>query len=146
MELEIELNRYLAQHAVKGQDLHLKEVHDALDRHFILQKLKYSCAAYSLQMVWGQEVEISLLDPILKIAEEHKEVPSISAYFHACRMMTLFAVRQEESIQHFQQLMQLLHSPLPFKNEEEMDLFLYAQNFCIWQFHKGEKSYLPKLA
>ena len=63
LELEILLNDYLSDHAVGSTDTHLGMVQENLDAYFVVQKLKYACAAENARWIWGKEFAVEFLEP-----------------------------------------------------------------------------------
>lgn len=147
LELELLLNEYLSDHATQSTDTHLAQVSEKLDAYFIVQKLKYACAAENEQLMWGKTSVQQLLAPVIQHLEttHTKSIPAIQAYLHAYQMLHLQRTDPTASTEHYRQLFELLKHQEAFAKDEAKDLFTYAQNFCILQVQGKQLAFLSDL-
>lgn len=147
LDLELIVNEYLSDHAGPDTDTHLVGVMDSLDSYFVLQKLKYACAAENARLMWGQLMEPKLLEPALNFAKnlENGQSPVISAYSHALKMLKISDGDFFHSETHYLNLAASLGMEGQFSRTEAVDLFTYAQNYCVIQIHQKRKSFFSEL-
>lgn len=147
LELEILANDYLSTKATKDTDTRLGKVLDSLDSYFVLQKLTYACAAMNERMMWGEGPEPALLEPVLEHAGQGEaEMPAnIQAYRHAFLMLRNTLAGEPAAESHFDRLLTIMNARNQLTRNEAVDLFTYAQNFCILQIHQKNRSYFQIL-
>lgn len=147
LDLELIVNEHLSDHAGPETDTHLGAVMDSLDAYFVLQKLKYACAAENARLMWGQLPKAALLDSALAYADNLPKgaTPIIAAYSHALKMLRLSDGDFDHSEPHYLNLAAMLKMEGEFARTEAIDLFTYAQNYCVIQIHQKRRSFYPEL-
>ena len=116
-----------------------KNLHDALDTYYFLQKLKIACATANARLMYQQDQNpaSAFLDFFRQEIAVEDMVPLIQCYFHNIEMLT-----QPDDQKHFQQLLNLLqqHSG-EFEPDDARELYNYAINFTIRKGNQGELVY-----
>lgn len=121
----------------------LQGISDALDRWYLVQKLKLACTMGSQQKVFRAEYELGLLDPVLEMAVQDpwRDEPLVALYERTYAM-----VSGRDAAQAYRDQARLLaaHQQL-LTDEEARTLYLMAINFCIRQLNQGLQEYLPEV-
>lgn len=121
----------------------LQGMSDALDRWFIVQKLRLACTMSSQQKVFQAEYQLGMLDEALELAKQRPwcEEPLIALYERTYAM-----VWGQDPAAAYRQQVELLatHSEL-LSREEQRSLSLMSINFCIRQLNQGLGEYLPEV-
>lgn len=113
-----------------------KDLHQAADSYYYLQKLRLACATTNARLIYKQEE-----DPAREFLQSFRQQkdklnldPLTEAYWLALNMIS-----EEGEGQFFQQLFALLqdqgHS---FSGQDARELFNYALNYCLRRGNKGE--------
>lgn len=121
----------------------LSILHESLDTYYIIEKLRYHCAALNFQRVRNVDINTGLS----KILVEHLEQsdylnkPSVQTYYYA-----YLALEYHEDDAYFNQLRKAVRKNFAeFGFEEIFILYTFLQNICIQQVNAGQSDYLNKL-
>ena len=72
---------------------------------------------------------------------EDYQNPALALYFLVAKIL-----KSPEETTHFQQLKAQLNTGIEFlKARDALDIFVYAQNFCIQKINSGQESYFQEL-
>ncbi|MEM7037010.1 MAG: hypothetical protein AAF570_08535, partial [Bacteroidota bacterium] len=121
---------------------HLTEMNDALDRYFILNKLRLACSDAAYRQLFTRNEDRSLLHALLEQVQRRgwDELPAIGVYFAAYHTAT-----SENPAPHFDRLKTWLTRPLPFQTPEIRALLTIAINHCIQQLNRGSQRHLHEV-
>lgn len=116
----------------------------ALDRFYLLSKLKLACELYSLQMLVKTSQEIAGLDSVLQLADNgaYLQEPVIALYYHALQTL----LHPDTAQLHFEQLKQLFIEHFRLLNQTEAaQVYYLALNYCATRINKGEAKYWTEI-
>ena len=138
----IRSEEFEARHRLKRSgDFELQEMTN--DFHFFtiaeILRLAYGLAAH--QSIAKKEYYQPLLVSVLKIAEQHLEIPAVAAHFYA------FKAQSGEDTEgvYFQKLKyEIIRNASIFTETELHDLLTIAINFCIRRQNTGELAYVKE--
>ncbi|MEM7036119.1 MAG: hypothetical protein AAF570_03995, partial [Bacteroidota bacterium] len=121
----------------------LQGMSDALDRWYLVQKMKLACAMGSQQRVFKTEYKPGLLGPVLDLVkeEEWQAEPLIAIYASTFEM-----VHGPETERAYRRQVTLLaeHTDL-LTADEQRTLYLMSINFCIRQLNAGAGEFLAEV-
>lgn len=141
--LERELNQYLADREGRKGKINVTNASQALDDFFILQKLRYGCMQANYGKVFSASFQLFLLDEILDFvaSKDLSHQPLIMAYYQSLMMF-----KHPEADNYFFALKDVLHKDsMHFDQSYNVELFKFAQNYCIGKANMGKKEYLHEL-
>lgn len=147
LRLELPYSRHLAGKGFGKGGKHLDEVQDALDGHFVLQKLKYACAG----VLEGEASADPRQDALLQAALDHVQknqssLPKvISAYECAFWLLQATSDDLPDPKYTFEEFEAFFRNPEEFFADEAMDLFVHGQNCCIMAYRRGQGEALDAL-
>ena len=146
LRLETAYNTYLSKSGAVGSDTHLDQVGDALDQHFLLQKLKYGAAAENVAVTGGELKEDPLLEMVLQYLDNTsgQQEDLLLAYQHALLMLRAQREEKETAPEHYQQLKEILSQETGISSVELLDLYTYALNFCTLRIYRGHSEYIEE--
>lgn len=138
------LERAAAEHfslqKVRRADPSLQAAADALDDHYLLQKLKYACEMLSRQTIFRTEYEPRNLTELNQILQNRDDLPPVISLFHL--ILLLFLEPREEW--YFDRFLQLFREHRErIEREERRDLYIYSINFCGMRIPQGEDRFIP---
>lgn len=122
-----------------------KNTAQELERHFALLDdayvsaiLRQTCYLLANQSVYNTHFELGVLPYLLEYLAARKRPlpPAIEVYLTYYRLITN---THQENFYHFYQCLERCHGLLP--ENEQRDLYLAANNFCIRQLNKGQKEF-----
>ena len=116
-------------------ELPLQEIADALDLHYLAQKLRHACTQLSHQAVYRTQYDLGLLPALIEQVEHSGflRVPAIALYYYCYRFLT-----EQYSLSYFQKFRdELFENERLFPATELKSLYLLATNFCIRQLNEG---------
>ncbi|MFN0014194.1 MAG: hypothetical protein ACKVU2_06560 [Saprospiraceae bacterium] len=126
----------------RTSDLPLQDISDALDLHYLAQKLRHACTQLSHQAVYRTQYDLGLL-PVLIEQVEHSgfiRVPAIALYYFCYRFLT-----EQYSLSWFQKFRdELFENERLFPATELKSLYLLATNFCIRQLNEGNSPFVAE--
>jgi hypothetical protein len=141
--LERELNQYLADREGRKGKINVTNASQALDDFFILQKLRYGCMQANYGKVFSASFQLFLLEEILDFvaSKDLSHQPLIMAYYQSLMMF-----KYPDDERYFFELKEVLHKDSPhFDQTHNVELFKFAQNYCIGKANMGKKTYLQEL-
>ena len=146
LQLETSYNTYLSKSGAVGSDTHLTQVGEALDQHFLLQKLKYGAAAENVALTGGEFKEDPLLEMVLQFLERPKDQQEdlLTAYKDALLMLRGQREGQAVASENYQHLKQILGKKSAIASAELLDLHTYALNFCTLRIYQGDSEYIEE--
>jgi hypothetical protein len=121
----------------------LQRVHDGLDRYYLAEKLKYACAMINHEKIFAVKYEFPMLEEVISYCAKTdlEEQPIIGIYY-----LTLMMQREPEGASYYFQLIYFLDrykDILP--DEEAINLYSFAINFCNRQYKTGAESFLREM-
>lgn len=139
LEVEMLMNTWKTENAGFNTDTHLQQVLDRLDRVYLLEKLKYGCAALNETIVTKQHYETQFLGYLLEYVDQTcDEQPSvIQAYYHAYKIIQNLSVPSKQDHATYHLLKSLILSADDIEPIELSDLTTYALNYCAIQIQRG---------
>lgn len=143
-QLSEEADKFFIQQQKRHYDSSLQEKMDSLDIFYLIEKLKGSCEILNRRKILEGNYQLNLTNEILTfLNQENKfsEVPIIKVY------LQIFKTLQEEANEtHYENLVFLLGKfQNAFPQKETIDIYRYAQNYCIRRINGGQPSYYRKL-
>ncbi|MEM8582615.1 MAG: hypothetical protein AAGF87_00030 [Bacteroidota bacterium] len=139
-----ERDLFFGRQQERRYDSALQEQSEALDRYFILQKLRIACEMSNRNRIIDARYHPAFLKEVLhRLSEDgvYKEEPAIAIYWSV--WLTLQA---EGSTDDYARLVELLASyPNVFESEELRSIYRYAQNFCIRKINAGVSDFKSHL-
>lgn len=140
--LERELNQFMSERFTRKGASNVKNTSEALDNFFILQKLRYGCTQLNYGKVFSQSFQLLLLDEIVEhVARiDLSNEPLIRAYYYAYSML-----KSPDDSSFFFGLKDILATSTPFDISLNIELYNFAQNYCIGYINKGQKEFFTEL-
>jgi hypothetical protein len=125
----------------------LQQMLYALDRFYIVEKLRHACHLTANSMLMNTTFEFGFLDTILAYINSdqgqellRKDV-AISCYYHI-----LMSLREPEVPLHYDQLRHYLNQEFDsFPPQEQKNILDFASNYCIARINAGDQTYLREL-
>jgi hypothetical protein len=115
-----------------------------LNTYFLSEKFKLATLEHNYKEILGRVYNDTLLPVLVNYIQEHPqalEEPATAIYFYCYMCYT----HTEGGDYWFEQLYLLIQKELyRFSTDEQRDIILLANNFCIRKINKGESSYLDK--
>ncbi len=117
----------------------LGNISNTIDIHYLVQKLKHTCAQFSHKQVYNADYDFGLLSHLLAPIEQEKylSIPAVGIYYYCYRFLT-----EPEGNTYFMKFKEML-----FKNKKYFDsyeikvLHLHAINYCIRELNKGHTAF-----
>jgi hypothetical protein len=138
----IRVDEFEARHRLKRSgDFELQEMTNDFHFYAIAEVLRLAYGLASHQNIAKKEYYQPLLDSVLKVAEQHLDIPAIAAHFYACKAQS----GEDTEGVYFQKLKKeiISHSAI-FSESELHDLLTTAINFCIRRQNSGELAYVKE--
>lgn len=123
---------------------HLQAKNDALDLCYIAEKFKIACDMVSRSVVTQAHYTPSLLAEIQGYVAQQPhliELPILAIYW--CIYQTLTEPQQNSHYERLKGLLRQHHSQ--FCNEEAMDMYGYALNYCIRKINQGQIEFYEEI-
>lgn len=121
----------------------LQEAVDNLDYYYLSNRLRYSCAILSREELLQEKYNNRFLNQIIAFMQEANldNVPSIAIYYQIA-----LTYLENDTDAHYQKLIQLLdkHSA-DFSQDEAMDMYTHALNYCVKKLNAGNVDYSSKM-
>ncbi|MEL6669764.1 MAG: hypothetical protein AAFP08_12390 [Bacteroidota bacterium] len=122
----------------------IQEQSKALDRYFIIQKLRLACEMRNRNRIIEAKYEAAFLPEIshlIQSSDEYIEEPAIAIYWQVWQTL-----QDNSSTQDYLRLVELLaNHPKVFDAEELREIYRYAQNFCIRKINEGKPEFKSHL-
>jgi len=122
----------------------LPEMLQSLDQYYIFTKLKYACKLLSINsFLLKVNLQDSLksfihLDHLIELP--HLQIPIISVYYQAYKMLSLESEFGVENFKKFKRSLEENHEHLT--NEQQKSLNTLIRNYAVKQYTQGEDFYL----
>lgn len=136
--------RIQARQPRRRPDTQLPTTATALDRWYLLQRLRYGCALLNRQTVLAQESDLALMPALLAYVERQPQAfadtPLIGAYAR------LFRLQESGQAAAFDQTLAFIQSHTPgLPSGSLRELYAYLMNHCIRCINAGEHTYEARL-
>lgn len=143
--LEREINQYppKSDKKLRRGDTNIVAASEALDNYFILQKLRYGCIQTNYGSMYNRTLELFLLEEIVgHVAKKNTEQYAlINTYYLAFLML-----RNKGEEEHFVNYKESLKNHnKTFELTANVELYTFAQNYCIGRINGGEKRFFEEL-
>lgn len=134
---------YLRRQQLRTHDERLQDLVNHLDEFYLISKLRLTCELVNRQHILSGSYDIRLVDA-MKInlqTFQYDRIPAIAIYLEIFSILT-----ETDPAPHFQRLQKLIseHFEL-FPQSEKVEIYSYAQNFCIRMIRKGHADYTKRL-
>lgn len=108
------------------------------DVEYLSHRLRLICLEMAQKNVYRSAEENPVHEVVIRLAEreEWKQVPSITTYLAACKMLAF----PEDNTRYQTLKVQLLTQQDIFSTEEMRELYRFSINHCIRQTNRGERS------
>jgi hypothetical protein len=127
----------------KRKEFDFSIMSESLDKYYLAEKFRIATLELNYMEILGKPFVDGIIPTLLLHMEKHQEQvqePSVGIYYF-CYMC--FSHPDDES--WFEKLYALIDSCLyQFPKEEQRDIVLLTNNFCIRKINKGENAYLEK--
>lgn len=140
--LESERTRFLRQNPRKLHS-NFHQTVDALDRWYLLEKLRLACAALNNQFVVDLEAQPLIVEGIRRLYEDAPALrtPLIEVLY---RVMLVFSTPEDGK--GYLRLIQALEEHREDLPPQELGvIYTYVQNYCIRQINQGHSQFLRDL-
>jgi hypothetical protein len=139
------LDRYSLTKGRRGYDENLQHKSDALDRHYLINKLRMACDMASRNIVVSAAYECRFLEDHLRHCETGgqllRELPPLRIYYITYRMLT-----NEAAEPYYRELRGLLEEHLALFPSRELNiLYRYVLNYCVRQINTGRSHYYREI-
>ncbi|MDX2000906.1 MAG: hypothetical protein SFW35_00610 [Chitinophagales bacterium] len=143
--LEKEADHYFTALDSRTHDKSVERKALALDRFYLLSKLRACCEMVNRQNIIKQQYRIDLLRETMDIAKRHSaqyaDVPQIGIY-----LTILKCLLHPNEEMHYQALIKQLKSAETDTRPEELRaMYDQAQNYCIKKINTGKREYLREI-
>jgi len=141
--VEREISKNIFQKQDRAAEPNLQQISQSLDNFYLMHKLKICCSSINYQLLSNTQYELPLMDELVAYLKknEAKQPPIVCAYFYA-----LLTLVESDNEMHFRKLSTLLFANTQtFHPDEQGDLFVLSQNYCIKRINKGDEKYLHEL-
>lgn len=136
----IEQERYLfLSESSRTKTLNLQEVEDNLTTAFLAMKLRQACFLRSHEVVFNTIYHTALIEEILEETAQAKYEENIGVSLYRSCYTALFRQHGEKEFEHFKTLLFSSVGKLP--EEDMMDLYLLAINYCIKKVNEGKHEF-----
>lgn len=138
------MTRYNLSTQMRATDEHLQLQSDHLDLYYLSNKLRIACDMASRNIVTSGSYKCHFLPTLLPYYEANfnsfQQHPSLKVYVH---ILQLVEERKEAQFQFLKHYLPQHHHLFP--NAELRVIYLYLQNYCIFQINSGQSSYYQEL-
>jgi hypothetical protein len=139
-----EADRLFAKSQTRRFDQALQQKLDSLDDYYFAKKLKESCEMLNRSKIVEANYTLHFIEDIVKIAQEDtrlQQIPIIQIY-----LQILLTLKEEKEEHHYRRLVVLLEQYFQgFSQQEALNMFKYAQNYCIRKINGGQVNYWQEL-
>jgi hypothetical protein len=136
--------RYHLSTNMRARDKHLQQQSDSFDLYYFSNKLRIACDMISRNITTSGHYQCHFLEELLPYYEsnflEYQHHPSLHIYYH---ILKLVQDKKEEQYQYLKSyIRQQLHH---FPKAELRFIYLYLQNYCVYQINSGKSIYYQEL-
>ena len=127
------------------KEIHLQRSVDNLDRYYFVNKLKMACEMVNRQNIVKIQFDLHFLEELLTYIENQFErfqkTPEVLIYYAILQTLT-----QSKEESHYPKLIALLDEHAEkFYPQDAIEMYAYAQNYCIKKINNGQDDYLSEL-
>ncbi len=130
--------------AMRSNTGHLQRQNDALDRFYLIQKLRLACEMTSRNIVAQAGYQCHYLEDCLDWYEQTEVLqtePALRLYYKVLRML-----EQREARHWFPEVRQLLKEEYHYIPSSELwPIYSFALNYCIIRINSGESDYYRQI-
>ncbi len=126
----------------RKNDYNLQSASDALDKYYVLKKLKYLCSMLSRERILSTNYSIHFLSEISEWRDSEilKTVPLIEIYFSILDLL-----QKDYQVEEFSDLQKLVQNhKVNIASNEMQEIFQYLINFCLANLRKGKDEYVEE--
>jgi hypothetical protein len=143
-QYQIEKNYYeILIHGQKRLDkTNVEYIVDNLDRFYLAEKLRYYCSVLTTKYIHSHEYKLLFLDEIVHHVEQYgyTDVPAISIFYQI-----YLTIHHDDDRTYFDNLKELIATHIRlFPNDEALEIYTYALNYCIRNTNQGKSEYLQE--
>lgn len=135
-----QLDQLFLENPRRTYDENLQLKSDHLDIYYLITKLKIACDMASRNIVIKANYSCGLLDAIQQIVENQplflRTHPGIDIYYQILKMLKKGLAKDYQLLKK-----RLEQHIMDFPKEEMLQMYDYAQNYCIRQINTGDSSY-----
>lgn len=139
------LGYYGAHYEDRSKSSVFQSMLDALDRYFIIEKLRNSCHLTANMLIQNTHYEFHFLDDLLEHLEnnwsQYEDDKAVILYY-----TILMSLREESNLEHYVRMKSMLKEDVdslgPVQKE---DLYGFASNYCIRQINLGQEPFRREL-
>ncbi len=127
----------------RADEQELQAISDALDKGFIIAKLRQACRMLAQQAVAKQQYDFGLLEASVQYLESNNllKEPAVRIYYHSYRALCM-----KEEQRHFRAFKDCLFEfETHFPPKELRDLYLLGVNCCIKIINTGQHDFLHEI-
>lgn len=143
-QLEMEANHAYGQQEVRVANNSLTQATEALDRFYLLQKIRASAELLNRQKILGTSADIPFAHHLISFLEQNEahfaDTPTILMYQ---LLFKTFTATGGNTAYH-ELVKQLMNQVDMLKKEEARALFKYCQNYCVARINAGESHFLAE--
>ncbi len=143
----IELNYYqlMEFETKRGARTNVEEIANSLDAFYLSEKLRIYASVLTQQHFVSQQYKVKLIDEIvayLRTNDDYRRhTPAVAIYFQV-----FLTLSEPDDLEHYFKLKELLDQfGLLFPQDEALDLYGYALNYCIRKINHGNQDFLEEL-
>ena len=143
MQLEESYLHLVLEAPRRGKEASFQRILDQTDLNFLVQKLRFACAAANQDRIVGTSHDFGLLQPILGhvAANEAHFPPLVRMYFHIYCLQ-----RNAKEAGHFQAIITDLQAYLPsLETALARELCQFAINHCVARVNDGEHTFRAEI-
>ncbi len=143
--LEKEMDHFFMKGEIRKNDESLQRKSDHLDIFFLSEKLKNLCEMVNRQNIIKSNYNLRMLKALRIYIDENtsyfQTIPAVYIYYKI-----LLTLLEGENAEHFRELKQSLDKYFKaFSQEEALQMYLFAQNYCIKKINSGDARYLQEI-
>jgi hypothetical protein len=143
-QYQIEKNYYeILIHGQKRLDkTNVEYIVENLDRFYLAEKLRYYCSVLTTKYIHSHEYQLLFLNEIVGHVEQYgyKDVPAISIFYQI-----YLTIKESDNGEHFNELKTTIDKHIHlFPNDEGLEIYTYALNYCIRNTNQGKPEYLQE--
>lgn len=139
------LGYYGAHYEDRSKSHVFQNMLDALDRYFIIEKLRNSCHLTANMIIQNTHYEFQFLDELLAHIDNNRDIyetdKAVILYY-----TVLMSLREESNHDHYLHMKSMLEKDVeslgPVQRE---DLYGFASNYCIRQINLGQDEFRREL-
>jgi len=143
LRINNEITNHISQQHIRTTEPNLQEISNHLDAFYLINKLKCCCSIFNYKNLALVEYQVPMIREVLEHLEkkDYSHIPLVVIYHKS-----LLTLLDPDEPQHFQDLKKtLLVANASLAQEEVVDMFVLARNYCIKQANQGNKQYLHDL-